>query len=143
MGLRLYKPTTSSRRGASVNMHTEVTRTTPEKSLLRPLQKRAGRNCQGKITVRGRGGGAKRRYRLIDFRRTKDDMPATVLGIEYDPNRSCHIALLRYEDGTRRYVLAAQGVTAGDVIASSTNPIEPKPGNCMPLRHIPTGLDVH
>ena len=100
MGLRIYKPTTPGRRKASVNLHTEVTKQKPEKSLLRPLPKHGGRNHQGKVTVHGRGGGSKRRYRLIDFRRTKDDMPATVVGIEYDPNRTCHIALLQYEDGT-------------------------------------------
>ena len=143
MGLRLYKPTTPTRRHASVNLHTEVTKKTPEKSLLRPLPKHGGRNNQGKITVHGRGGGAKRRYRLIDFRRTKDDMPATVVGIEYDPNRTCHIALLQYEDGTRRYVLAPRGVTDGEVLLSSASFIEPKAGNCMPLKHIPTGLTVH
>jgi large subunit ribosomal protein L2 len=143
VGLRLYKPTTSSRRNASVNLHVEVTRFTPEKSLLRPLPKTGGRNSEGKITAHGRGGGHKRRYRAIDFRRTKDDMPATVLGIEYDPNRSTHIALLRYDDGTLRYILAAQGVVTGDVLLSSTKAIDPKPGNCMLLRHIPTGLTVH
>ncbi len=143
MGLRIYKPTTNSRRKASVNLHTEVTRTVPEKSLLRALPKRGGRNNQGKVTVRGRGGGHKRRYRLIDFRRGKDDMPATVIGIEYDPNRTCHIALLKYEDGTRRYILAPRNVTDGEVVLSSASAIEPKSGNCMPLKHIPTGLTVH
>ena len=143
MGLRIYKPTTPSRRKASVNLHTEVTKQKPEKSLLRPLPKRGGRNNQGKVTVRGRGGGHKRRYRLIDFRRTKDDMPATVIGIEYDPNRTCHVALLEYTDGTRRYILAPLGVTDGEQVLSSGSAVEPKPGNCMPLRHIPTGLTVH
>jgi large subunit ribosomal protein L2 len=143
MGLRIYKPTTPSRRKASVNLHTEVTKLKPEKSLLRPLPKRGGRNNQGKVTVHGRGGGHKRRYRLIDFRRTKDDMPATVIGIEYDPNRTCHVALLQYEDGTKRYILAASGVTDGEQLLSSAGQIEPKAGNCMPLRHIPTGLTVH
>ncbi len=143
MGLRIYKPTTPGRRKASVNLHTEVTKRKPEKSLLRPLPKRGGRNNQGKVTVHGRGGGHKRRYRLIDFRRTKDDMPATVIGIEYDPNRTCHIALLQYEDGTKRYILAPRDVTDGEVVSSSAGPIEPKSGNCMPLKHIPTGLTVH
>ena len=92
MTIRIYKPTTNSRRNASVNLHTEVTKQKPEKSLLRPLKKKGGRNNQGKVTVRGRGGGHKRRYRLIDFKRTKDDMSAKVIGIEYDPNRTCHIA---------------------------------------------------
>jgi large subunit ribosomal protein L2 len=143
MGLRLYKPTTPGRRKASVNLHTEVTKLKPEKSLLRPLPKHGGRNNQGKVTVHGRGGGHKRRYRMIDFRRTKDDMPATVIGIEYDPNRTCHIALLQYEDGTKRYILAPRDVTDGEVLISSDGPIEPKSGNCMPLKHIPTGLTLH
>ncbi len=143
MGLRIYKPTTNSRRNASVNLHTEVTKTVPEKSLLRALSKHGGRNNQGKVTVHGRGGGHKRRYRLIDFRRGKDDMPATIIGIEYDPNRTCHIALLQYEDGTRRYILAPRNVTDGEVVLSSASAIEPKSGNCMPLKHIPTGLTVH
>ena len=143
MPIRLYKPTTSARRGASVNLHAEVTKTTPEKSLLRPIKRTGGRNNQGKVTVHGRGGGHKRRYRLIDFRRNLDDVPAKVVGIEYDPNRSCHIALLEYEDGTKRYILAPQGVTDGDTVLSSQDQIEPKPGNCMPLKHIPTGLTLH
>ena len=143
MAIRIYKPTTNGRRNMSVNLHAEVTRQAPEKSLLRPLKRTGGRNNQGKITVRGRGGGHKRRYRVIDFRRTKDDMPATVVGIEYDPNRTCHIALLEYGDGTRRYILAPRGVTDGDVLCSSGEAVEPRPGNCMPLRHIPTGLTVH
>ena len=143
MGIRIYKPTTNARRNASVNVHSEVTKRRPEKSLLRPLPKTGGRNNQAKITVRGRGGGHKRRYRLIDFRRTKDDMAATVIGIEYDPNRTCHIALLQYADGTKRYILAPVGLAAGGVVQSSPDPIEPKAGNCMPLRHIPTGLTVH
>ena len=143
MAIRVYKPTTSSRRGMSVNLHAEVTKSQPEKSLLRPLKRRGGRNNQGKVTVRGRGGGHKRRYRMIDHRRTKDDMPARVVGIEYDPNRSAHIALLEYEDGVRRYILAPRGLTDGEVIVSSGEQIDPKPGNCMPLKHIPTGLTVH
>ena len=143
MPIRFYKPTTSGRRHASVNLNAEVTRKRPEKSLLRPLTKTGGRNNQGKITVHGRGGGHKRRYRLIDFRRTKDDMPATVLGIEYDPNRTSHIALLEYVDGKKRYILAPIGLTDGATVVSSASGAEPKPGNCMPLKHIPTGLTVH
>ena len=143
MAIRIYKPTTPGRRHASVNLHVEVTKRTPEKSLLAPLSKTGGRNNQGKKTVRGRGGGHKRRYRRIDFRRTKDDMAATVVGIEYDPNRSCHIALLKYEDGTLRYILAPKGLTDGEVIVSSADQIDPKPGNCMPIKHIPTGLMLH
>ncbi len=143
MPIRVYKPTTNGRRNMSVNLHAEVTRRAPEKSLLRPIKKKGGRNNQGKITVRGRGGGHKRRYRAIDFQRTKDDMPARVIGIEYDPNRSCHIALLEYEDGVRRYILAPKTLTDADVVVSSKAAVEPRPGNCMPLRHIPTGLTVH
>jgi large subunit ribosomal protein L2 len=143
MAIRVYKPTTNGRRNMSVNLHAEVTKKTPEKSLVRPLKRTGGRNNQGKITVQGRGGGHKRRYRLVDFRRTKDDLPAKVLGIEYDPNRSCHIALIEYEDGVRRYILAPQGLTDGDMVESSAGAIEPKAGNCMPLKHIPTGLTVH
>lgn len=143
MPIRVYKPTTNGRRNMSVNLHAEVTKRSPEKSLLSPLKKSGGRNNQGKVTVRGRGGGHKRRYRMIDFRRTKDDMTATVVGIEYDPNRSCHIALVEYEDGTRRYIIAPRGLKDGDTVESSSAAIEPKAGNCMPLRHIPTGLTVH
>lgn len=143
MTIRIYKPTTNGRRNASVNLHTEVTKQKPEKSLLRPMKRKGGRNNQGKVTVRGRGGGHKRRYRLIDFKRIKDDMPAKVIGIEYDPNRTCHIALLEYEDGTKRYILAPRGVTDGEVLMSSADVIEPKSGNCMPIKHIPTGLTVH
>lgn len=143
MPIRVYKPTTNGRRNMSVNLHAEVTKRSPEKSLLKPLKRTGGRNNQGKVTVRGRGGGHKRRYRMIDFRRTKDDMPATVVGIEYDPNRSCHIALLQYEDGTRRYIIAPRGIKDGDVVESSAGSVEPKIGNCMPLRYIPTGLTVH
>ncbi len=143
MAIRLYKPTTNARRGASVNLHIEVTKTKPEKSLLRPKNRNGGRNNQGKITVHGRGGGHKRRYRMIDFRRNLDGVPATVVGIEYDPNRSCHIALLEYENGTKRYILAPRGVTDGEILLSSREAIEPKPGNCMPLKAIPTGLTVH
>ena len=143
MPIRKYKPTTPGRRNASVNMHAEVTKKTPEKSLLRPLNKTGGRNNQGKITVRGRGGGHKRRYRLIDFKRRKDGIDATVIGIEYDPNRSCHIALLEYADGERRYILAPVGLNAGDTVCSSGEAIDPNPGCCMPLEFIPTGLTVH
>ena len=143
MAIRIYKPTTPGRRNASVNLHVEVTKRSPEKSLLAPLSKTGGRNNQGKKTVRGRGGGHKRRYRRIDFRRTKDDMAATVVGIEYDPNRSCHIALLKYEYGTMRYILAPKNVTDGEVLLSSSDMVEPKPGNCMPVKHIPTGIMLH
>jgi large subunit ribosomal protein L2 len=143
MAIRIYKPTTPGRRNASVNLHVEVTKKTPEKSLLAPITKNGGRNCQGKITVQGRGGGHKRRYRKIDFKRRKDDMAAVVIGIEYDPNRSCHIALLKYTDDTLRYILAPRDITDGEELLSSAEAIEPKAGNCMPIKHIPTGLSVH
>jgi large subunit ribosomal protein L2 len=143
MAIRVYKPTSAGRRNMSVNLHEEVTKRTPEKTLLAPLKSTGGRNNMGRITVKGRGGGHKRRYRRIDFRRTKDGMIAKVVGIEYDPNRSCHIALVEYTDGERRYVLAPRGLSDGDEIESSAQAIEPRDGNCMPLRFIPTGLTVH
>ncbi len=143
MAIRVYKKTTNGRRNASVNLHSEVTKKSPEKSLLAPLVRGSGRNVQGKITILGRGGGHKRRYRKIDFRRNKDDMAATVVGIEYDPNRSAHIALLQYADGEKRYIIAPKGLTAGDTVVSSANPVDPKVGNTMPIKHIPTGLALH
>ena len=145
MGIRKYKPTSPGRRNASVLDNEQVTKTTPEKSLLKPLPKKGGRNHKGIITTKGRGGGAKRRYRMIDFRRRDRDMvPGKVIGIEYDPNRTCHIALIQYEDGVKRYILAPVGLTDGDDVLTSTNEaIEPKVGNAMPLKFIPTGLDVH
>ena len=143
MPIRIYKPVTNGRRNSSVNLHAEVTRKKPEKGLLTPLNRTGGRNNQGKITVRGRGGGHKRRYRRIDFNRKKDGAVATVVGIEYDPNRTCHIALIEYQDGERRYILAPVGLSDGDTVESSREAIEPKVGNCMPLQHVPTGLDVH
>jgi len=143
MPIRKYKPTTNARRNASVNMHAEVTKKTPEKSLLRSLKRSGGRNNQGKITVRARTGGHKRRYRVIDFARNKDDVQGRIIGIEYDPNRTCHIALVEYEDGERRYILAPKGATDGEPVMSSANAIEPKVGNAMPLKYIPTGLTVH
>jgi len=143
MAIRIYKPTTNARRNASVNLNVEVTKFEPEKSLLRAIHRTGGRNVQGKITVRGLGGGHKRRYRVIDFKRTKDDMPAKVVGTEYDPNRTCHIALLEYADGTRRYILAPKGLKDGATVQSSRNSIDPEAGNCMLLKHVPTGLMVH
>ncbi|MCH8271040.1 MAG: 50S ribosomal protein L2 [Planctomycetes bacterium] len=145
MAIRKYKPTSAGRRNASVNLHVEVTRTTPEKSLLRPLPKKGGRNHHGKITVRGRGGGAKRRYRMIDFtRRDRDGIEGEVVAIEYDPNRTCHIALVQYADGVKRYILAPVGLKVGaTIVCSSDSSIEPAVGNVMPLRLIPTGLNVH
>lgn len=143
MPIRKYKPVTNARRNASVNLHTEVTKKKPEKSLLAPLKRTGGRNNHGVITVEGRGGGHKRRYRRIDFRRTKDGVTGRVIGIEYDPNRSCHIALIEYADGELRYIVAPQGIEVGEEIESGASAIEPKTGNCMPLRFIPTGLTVH
>jgi large subunit ribosomal protein L2 len=145
MPIKIYKPTSAGRRFASVNAHAEVTKKEPEKSLLRPLKKKGGRNHSGKITVRGRGGGAKRNYRLIDFKRAdRDGIEGTVVGIEYDPNRSCHIALIQYADGVKRYIPAPVGLTDGDkIISNGAGPVEPVTGNNMRLRDIPTGLDVH
>ncbi len=145
MAIRIYKPTSPGRRNASVNENAAVTKKEPEKSLLRPLPKKGGRNHHGKITSRGRGGGAKRRYRVIDFKRhDRDGIRGTVVGIEYDPNRTCHIALIRYEDGVKRYIPAPAGLTDGaEIISSGDSAVEPKTGNNMRLRDIPTGLNVH
>ena len=142
MGIRKYKPSSPGRRKSSVSDFAEITATEPEKSLLRPLKKTGGRNNQGRITSRRRGGGHKRRYRLIDFKRDKFDVPATVTSIEYDPNRSVRIALVTYADGERRYILAPQGVRVGQRIIAGEK-VEPKAGNSMPLESIPTGLPVH
>ena len=141
MAIRKYKPTTPGRRGSSVADFVEITRTTPEKSLTRPLPKKGGRNNQGVICVRFRGGGAKQMYRIIDFKRSKPGT-ATVLSVEYDPNRTARIALLRYEDGTLTYILCPEGRRVGDQIASGDD-VEPRVGNCMPLRRIPSGMSVH
>ena len=145
MGIRVYKPTSPGRRNASVLTNDEVTKKRPEKTLLAPITKTGGRNNSGKVTVRGRGGGAKRRYRRIDFRRSdRDGIVGTVVGIEYDPNRTCHIALVKYADGVKRYILAPVGLKDGDeVLSHSETAVEPSVGNSMPLRLIPTGMDVH
>lgn len=145
MPIRIYKPTSAGRRNASVNSHVEVTKTRPEKSLLRPMVKSGGRNHSGKITVRGVGGGAKRLYRVIDFKRyDRDGIAGKIVAIEYDPNRSCHIALVEYADGVKRYIPSPAGIKVGDTIESSADgPVDPKVGNNMRLRDIPTGLDVH
>ena len=143
MAIRVYKKTSAGRRNASVNLNTEVTRFKPEKTLLVPLPKTGGRNNQGVITTRHIGGGHKRRYRLIDFRRTKVDAPATVVGIEYDPNRSAHIALVEYADGDKAYILSPNGLKVGQKVVSSNQAVDPDPGNAMPLRFIPAGLSVH
>ena len=145
MGIRTYKPTSAGRRNASVLTYEEVTKKSPEKSLLTPLNKKGGRNHSGKITCRGRGGGAKRMYRQIDFRRRdRDGIAGRVVGIEYDPNRTCNIALIEYADGVKRYILAPIGLTDGDeVVSHSTQPVEPSVGNSTALRFIPLGVDVH
>ena len=143
MAIRVYKKTTPGRRNASVNLYTEVTRRRPDKTLLRPLKKTGGRNHHGVITTQHRGGGHKRRYRIIDFHRQRFEVPAKVVGIEYDPNRSANIALLEYPDGQRCYVIAPTGLTEGQEVVSSETRAEPKVGNTMPLKSIPAGLNIH
>jgi large subunit ribosomal protein L2 len=142
MAIRKYKPTTPSRRGGSVSDFATVTRSTPEKSLLAPLPQKAGRNVHGRITSRHRGGGHKRKYRVIDFRRNKDGVPATVAAIEYDPNRSARIALLHYHDGEKRYILAPRNLKVGAIVESGPE-ADIKVGNALPLRNIPVGTTVH
>jgi large subunit ribosomal protein L2 len=142
MAPKKYKPTTPGRRGASASDFSEVTRARPERSLTKKLTKKAGRNAYGRITTRHRGGGHKRRYRVIDFRRTKDGVPAKVAHIEYDPNRSARIALLHYADGEKRYILAPQGLSVGDRVTSGTG-ADIRPGNALPLANIPVGTVVH
>ncbi|MGH3322870.1 MAG: 50S ribosomal protein L2 [Streptomyces sp.] len=143
MGIRKYKPTTPGRRGSSVADFVEITRREPEKSLLRPLPQKGGRNNQGRITTRHQGGGHKRAYRMIDFRRAdKDGVPAKVAHIEYDPNRTARIALLHYADGEKRYILCPTGLRQGDRVENGAGS-DIKPGNCLPLRNIPTGTVVH
>src|SRR5512140_52286 len=143
MAIRKYKPTTPGRRGSSVADFVEITRTTPEKSLTRALPKKGGRNNQGRITTRHQGGGHKRAYRIIDFRRyDKDGVPAKVAHIEYDPNRTARIALLHFADGEKRYIICPQGLIAGDRVESGPG-ADIKPGNSLPLRFIPTGTVVH
>ena len=142
MGIKTYKRTSPGRRNSSVNVRQELTGDKPTKSLLRPLKKTGGRNHSGKITARHRGGGHKRRYRVIDFKRDRDDAPAEVLTIEYDPNRSCNISLVRYPDGEKRYMLAPVGLKVGTKISSGEK-VEPRVGNCMPLASIPLGMPVH
>ena len=143
MAIRKYKPTTPGRRGSSVSDFAEITRSTPEKSLLRPLSKSGGRNAHGRITTRHRGGGHKRAYRLIDFRRLdKDGIPAKVAHIEYDPNRTANIALLHFADGEKRYIIAPKGIAQGTKIESGAG-ADIKPGNNLPLRSIPTGTTIH
>ncbi|MAT09890.1 MAG: 50S ribosomal protein L2 [Rhodopirellula sp.] len=143
MGIRHYKPITPGRRGATVSDFKDLTPGYEvEKSLLRPITKNGGRNNQGKITARHRGGGHKRRFRVIDFKRYKDGVEARVDSIQYDPNRSARIALLKYTDGEKRYIVAPDGLTAGMTVVSGDS-VEPKVGNCMQLKNIPTGMAVH
>ena len=143
MAIRQYKPTTPGRRGATVSDFAELTSgVKPQKQLLKPKRRKGGRNNQGKITVRHRGGGHKRRYRIIDFRRDKDGIPAKVASIEYDPNRSARIALLHYVDGEKRYILAAEGLQVGEHLESGPE-APPKVGNCLPLSRVPLGTSVH
>jgi large subunit ribosomal protein L2 len=143
MGIRRYKPTTPGRRGASVSDFAELTPNgRPEKSLLRRKRKTGGRNNQGKITARHRGGGHKQQYRLIDFRRNKDGVPAKVDSIQYDPNRSARIALLHYVDGEKRYILAPEGLKHGAEVMSGAE-APPAVGNCLPMKHIPLGMPIH
>lgn len=142
MAIKSFKPYSAGRRFMTVASFDEITTDKPEKSLLEPLKKNGGRNQQGRLTVRHRGGGHKRRYRIIDFKRTKDDMAATIMTIEYDPNRSARIALVQYEDGEKRYIIAPNGIKVGDKIYSGPES-DIKPGNCLPLANIPVGTMIH
>jgi len=142
MGIRKFKPTTPARRGASVSGFDSITKSEPEKSLLAPLHGKAGRNTHGRITSRHRGGGHKRRYRVIDFRRDKDGVPATVAAVEYDPNRSARIALLHYHDGEKRYILAPKNLVVGATVESGPG-ADIQIGNALPLANIPVGSTVH
>ena len=142
MAIKTYKPTSPSRRQMTVTDYSKLSKVAPEKSLLEPLKKNAGRNSYGRITVRHRGGGNRRKYRVIDFKRNKDGMNASVLTLEYDPNRSAFIALVQYEDGEKRYILAPDGLKVGDVIRNGAD-ADIKPGNALPLENIPVGTFIH
>ena len=142
MGIKKFKPTSPGRRFVTVSTFEELTATEPEKSLVKPLKKTGGRNTRGRLTVRHRGGGHKRKYRIIDFKRTKDGIPAKVVSVEYDPNRSARIALLTYADGEKRYILAPVGVKVGQQIESGPG-ADIKPGNTLALRNIPMGTMIH
>lgn len=142
MGIKNFKPTSPGRRQMTVSTFGEITTATREKSLLAPLKKKAGRNNQGRITIRHKGGGHKRMYRIIDFRRDKDSVPAKVASIQYDPNRSANLALLHYLDGEKRYILAAQGMKIGDMVVSGAD-ADIKSGNALPLLNIPVGTIIH
>ena len=142
MAMKHFKAYTPSRRNMTVSDFAEITKTTPEKSLLAKKKKNAGRNSYGRITVRHQGGGNRQKYRIIDFKRNKDNMEATVIGIEYDPNRSANIALIEYKDGEKAYILAPQGITDGSIVVSGEN-VDIKPGNSMPISSIPVGTLIH
>ena len=142
MAVKHFKAYTPSRRNMTVSDFSEITKKTPEKSLLAKKKEKAGRNSYGRITVRHQGGGNRQKYRIIDFKRNKDDMFAEVIGIEYDPNRSANIALIKYEDGTLSYILAPQGLKDGDKVVSGAK-ADIKPGNCMPIESIPVGTLIH
>ena len=142
MGIKTYNPYTPSRRQMTGSDFSEITKTTPEKSLLDSKKRKAGRNSQGKITVRHRGGGAKKQYRIVDFKRKKDGIPAKVIGIEYDPNRSANIALICYADGEKAYILAPAGLTDGMTVMNGPE-AEVRVGNCLPLSEIPVGTQIH
>ena len=142
MGIKTYRPYTPSRRQMTGSDFSEITKTTPEKSLLAPKSRQAGRNNQGKITVRHRGGGAKKKYRIVDFKRRKDGISANVIGIEYDPNRTANIALICYEDGEKAYILAPEGLKVGMKVMNGPE-AEVRVGNCLPLSEIPVGTQIH
>jgi len=142
MAVKIFRPTSPGRRGATGSTFEEITKSKPEKSLTRPLKRKAGRNAHGRITVRHRGGGAKRKLRIIDFKRNKTGVPGTVKSIEYDPNRSARIALIFYADGDKRYILAPVGMNVGDVIKSGEG-ADIKPGNALPMNQIPSGTMIH
>jgi large subunit ribosomal protein L2 len=142
MGIKIYRPTSAGRRNSSVNDYTEVTTTVPEKSLCSRIKKAGGRNHSGFTTVRFRGGGARKIYRVVDFKRDKDNIPARVATVEYDPNRNCFISLLHYADGEKRYILAPLGLKVGDTVMSGPSS-EPRLGNAMPLYAIPSGIEIH
>ncbi len=142
MAIKVYKPTTNARRNMSVTDYSGLSKVAPEKSLLAPLNKKSGRNSYGRITVRHRGGGNRRKYRIIDFKRQKFDVPGTVKTLEYDPNRSAFIALVEYEDGEKNYIVAPNGLKVGDTVVASES-ADIKPGNALPLNNIPTGTFIH
>src|SRR3954447_23142922 len=142
MAIKKYKPTSNGRRGMTTSDFAEITTSTPEKSLMAPLKRKGGRNNQGKLTVRHQGGGHKRSYRIIDFKRNKDGIPGRVATIEYDPNRSANIALIHYVDGEKRYILAPKNLKVNDMITSGSN-ADIKIGNALPLENIPVGTVIH